>query len=402
VTLTVSALTKQIKSLLEGDASLADVTVEGEISNFKAHPATGHLYFSLKDEGAVLNAVMFRSSAQSLSFVPANGAKVLAHGRISLYEKSGQYQIYVTSMKQAGLGDLYVAYEKLKRRLYEEGLFAAEHKKPLPKFPKTIGIITAKSGAAVRDMINILGRRYPIGKVLLYPVLVQGDGAADSMIAALDYFEREKNVDVILLGRGGGSLEDLWAFNEEKLARRVYEMSIPVISAVGHETDTTICDYVASLRAPTPSAAAELAVPDLQKYRADLPLRALRLRDTLQHKATSRRQQLNRVLARRAYSAPSDVFNAKRVTLDRAAQAFVSAARQSLEKQKYRIAVLGGKIDGCSPVKIMTAGYAVAFSEAGKRVGSVGDLSVGQKVSLTLADGAADCRVEAVYGKEMK
>ena len=401
MTLSVSALTKHIKSLIEGDETLADVIVEGEISNFKCHRATGHLYFSLKDEGAVINAVMFRSSAQSLAFAPADGKKVLVKGRVSLYEKSGQYQIYVTRMKEAGLGDLHIAFEKMKRQLYDEGLFAPEHKKPLPKYPKSIGVITSKSGAAVRDILNILGRRYPIGKVLLYPALVQGDGAVDSMIEALDYFDREQNVDVILLGRGGGSIEDLWAFNEEKLARRVYRMTIPVISAVGHETDTTICDYVADLRAPTPSAAAELAVPDLVQLRAALPTLTTRLQGALQSKTASRRDRLSRILARRAYRAPADIFNAKRVTLDRAVQTLVSAGRKRLSEQKLRVAVLAERIDGRSPLKIMTAGYSVALSDKGTRVSSVKDLSVGQKLTLTLTDGTADCRVENVKEQEV-
>ena len=396
--LTVTALTKHIKSLIEGDATLSDVIVEGEISNFKFHRATGHLYFSLKDEGAVINAVMFRSSAQSLTFTPADGKKVLVKGRVSLYEKSGQYQIYVTRMKEAGLGDLHVAFEQMKRRLYDEGLFAPEHKKPLPKYPKSIGVITSKSGAAVRDILNILGRRYPIGQVLLYPALVQGDGAVDSMIEALDYFDREKNVDVILLGRGGGSIEDLWAFNEEKLARRVHEMTIPVISAVGHETDTTICDFVADLRAPTPSAAAELAVPDLQKLRVSLPSLTVRLQGALQNKTVSRRQRLSRLLSRRAFVSPEDVFNAKRVTLDRTVQALVSAGQRSIDRRKMRVAVLAERIDGRSPIKIMTAGYSIALSEEGRRIGSIRNLSKGQKITLTMTDGTADCRVEDVKG----
>lgn len=396
MTLTVSDVTRRIKSLIEGDQQLSDVILEGEISNFKYHRATGHLYFSLKDEGAVINAVMFRSSAQSLGFQPADGMKVLAKGRISLYEKSGQYQIYVTRMKPAGLGDLHVAFEKMKRRLYEEGLFAPEHKKPLPKYPRSIGVITSKSGAAVQDILNILGRRYPIGQVLLYPALVQGEGAVDSMVRALDYFDREKNVDVILLGRGGGSIEDLWAFNEEKLARRVYNMTIPVISAVGHETDTTICDYVADLRAPTPSAAAELAVPDLQKLYQSLTLLTGKLQNALLNKTAHRRQRLSRVLSHRAFRAPDTVFATKRMTLDRAASAVVSAGQRAVDRQKLRIAVLAERIDGRSPLKIMTAGYSILQDETGKRITSTRALSVGQTVTVTVTDGRAQCTVDTV------
>lgn len=400
VTLTVSAVTKRIKSLIEGDEQLSDVILEGEISNFKYHRASGHLYFSLKDEGAVINAVMFRASAQSLTFHPADGMKVLVKGRVSLYEKSGQYQIYVTRMKPAGLGDLHVAFEKMKRRLYEEGLFAPEHKKPIPKYPGTIGVITSKSGAAVRDILNILGRRYPIGKVFLYPALVQGDGAVDSMVEALDYFEREKNADVIILGRGGGSIEDLWAFNEEKLARKVHQMTIPVISAVGHETDTTICDYVADLRAPTPSAAAELAVPDLQKLHQFLMGLNVKLQGALKGKTAHRRQRLERVLSHRAFRAPSTVYDGKRLTLDRVTAALAAAGQRSVDRQKLRVAVLAERIDGRSPLKIMTVGYSILSDGTGKRITSTRQLSVGQSVTLTVTDGTAFCTVDAIGSNE--
>ncbi len=396
MTLTVSAVTKHIKSLIEGDGMLSGVIVEGEISNFKFHRATGHLYFSLKDEGAVIAAVMFRGATATLNFEPKDGMKVLVKGRISLYEKSGQYQVYVERMKQAGLGDLHVAFEKMKRRLYDEGLFDAEHKKPLPRYPRCIGVITSKSGAAVRDVLNILGRRYPIGQVLLYPALVQGEGAVDSMVQALDYFEREQNVDVIILGRGGGSIEDLWAFNEEKLARKVYAMTVPVISAVGHETDTTICDYVADKRAPTPSAAAELAVPDLTQFRLSLTALTGKLQRTLQSKIQQRRQRMERILSHRAFRAPETVFDGKRLCLDRAVTALSTAGQRAVDKQKLRVAVLAERIDGRSPMKIMTAGYSIVSDESGKRITKVKQLSVGQTVTLTVTDGTASCTVDAV------
>lgn len=396
MTLTVSAVTKYIKSLIEGDESLSNIIIEGEISNFTYHRASGHLYFSLKDEGAVIGAVMFRSSAQSLDFKPADGMKVLVKGRISLYEKSGQYQIYCTRMKRAGLGDLHIAFEKMKKRLYEEGLFDSAHKRPIPKYPKTIGVITSKSGAAVRDIMNILGRRYPVGKVILYPALVQGDGAVDSMVQALDYFEINRNVDVIIIGRGGGSIEDLWAFNEEKLARRIFEMTIPVISAVGHETDTTICDYVADLRAPTPSAAAELAVPDMGEMRISLAGLEVKLQSSLKGKITHRRQRLDRVLSYRAFARPETVFDSKRIQLDRAVTRLSSSAKESLNRSRMRIAVLAERIDGRSPIKIMTSGYSIVSGSNGKRITSIRNLEKGQKVRLTLTDGNAKCSVDEI------
>lgn len=396
MTLTVSAVTKYIKSLIEGDESLTNVIIEGEISNFTYHRTSGHLYFSLKDEGAVIGAVMFRSSAQSLDFKPADGMKVLVKGRISLYEKSGQYQIYCTRMKRAGLGDLHIAFEKLKRSLYEEGLFDASHKLPIPKYPKTIGVITSKSGAAVRDIMNILGRRYPVGKVILYPALVQGDGAADSMIQALEYFENNRNVDVIIIGRGGGSIEDLWAFNEEKLARKIYAMTLPVISAVGHETDTTICDYVADLRAPTPSAAAELAVPDMGEMKIALAGLELKLQGSLKGKITHRRQRLDRVLSHRVFARVETVFDSKRMALDRTVTRLSSSARESVNRSRMKIAVLSERIDGRSPIKIMTAGYSIASGEDGKKIVSVKSLEKGQSLRLTFTDGNAKCTVDEI------
>ena len=394
--LSVTALTKYIKTLIESDENLSNVIVEGEISNFTLHRASGHMYFSLKDDGAVINAVMFRSSAQALDFVPKNGLKVLVKGRISLYEKSGQYQIYVARMKEAGLGDLHVAFEKLKVKLYEEGLFAAEHKLSLPQFPQTIGVITSKSGAAVKDILNILSRRYPVGRVILYPVLVQGDGAVDSMVTALDYFETGKNVDVIIIGRGGGSIEDLWAFNEEKLARKIYAMTIPVISAVGHETDTTICDYVADLRAPTPSAAAELAVPDLSEIGIALNTRLAKLQATLKSKTAQRRDRLERLLKRRPFISPESMFDQKRISLDKAVSALAAAGSRSVNDKKLRLAVLAERIDAKSPIKLFTAGYSIAALKSGKKITSVGDIAVGDDFTLTVKDGTAGCRVESI------
>ena len=260
--LSVSQITGYLKSLLEGDPNLNPVFISGEISNFTDHYRSGHLYFSLKDEKAVLKAVMFSSSARRLRFRPSDGMKVLCRGRISLYEASGQYQLYVDDMQPDGLGTLNLAYEQLKTRLEKEGLFDAARKRPIPRYPRRVGVITSPTGAAVRDICQILGRRWPMAEIVFCPVLVQGEEAAPQLVEALARMNRVDGVDTIIIGRGGGSLEDLWAFNEESVARAVAASKIPVISAVGHETDFTICDFVADLRAPTPSAAAELAVPD--------------------------------------------------------------------------------------------------------------------------------------------
>ncbi len=260
--LTVTQLNEYIKGVIDHDIRLADVTIKGEISNFKNHYSTGHYYFSLKDEGSILRAIMFRSAAGKMPFIPEDGMKVIAHGRISSFVRDGQYQLYCDSMEPDGVGALYIAFEQLKRKLEGEGLFDPARKRPLPKIPTRVGIITSATGAAIRDMINVCGRRFPYAKLILYPSLVQGPDAPPQLINGLRYFNETNSADVIIIGRGGGSIEDLWAFNNEELAREVAASQIPVISAVGHETDFTICDFVADRRAPTPSAAAELAVPD--------------------------------------------------------------------------------------------------------------------------------------------
>ena len=259
--LSVCDLNNYIKNAFENDRLLSAVTVRGEISNFVNH-RSGHMYFSLKDEESQIRAVMFRSKAIGLKFLPENGMKVTVHGSVAVYTRDGSYQIYVNTMQPDGVGALYLAYEQLKNKLRDEGLFDEEHKKPIPKMPGRIGVITASTGAAIRDILTVTERRYPLADIYVYPALVQGEGAEDDLIAGVDYFDRSSLVDVVIIGRGGGSIEDLWAFNSERLARRIYDASVPIISAVGHETDFTICDFVSDMRAPTPSAAAELAVPD--------------------------------------------------------------------------------------------------------------------------------------------
>ena len=267
--LTVSELNQYVKKIFDNDHTLSAISVRGEISNFVNH-RSGHLYFSLKDAEGQIRAVMFRSSVARLKFIPENGMKVVVHGSVTVYQREGSYQLYVNSMEPDGIGGLYLAYEQLKERLYNEGLFDESHKKELPPLPLRIGVITSPTGAAVQDIINVTKRRFPIAKLYLYPSLVQGDGAEENLIKALDYYESSNLVDVIIIGRGGGSIEDLWAFNSERLARRIYSMQTPIISAVGHETDFTICDFVSDMRAPTPSAAAELSVPDMRELKIQI------------------------------------------------------------------------------------------------------------------------------------
>jgi len=365
----VGQLTGYIKEVIENDAYLQNVVVKGEISNFIAH-RSGHWYFTLKDEDSQIKAVMFRGSNIRVNFKPENGHKVVLQGRISVYEKSGEYQIYGNAMKRDGLGDLYVAFEELKRKLAEEGLFDSAYKKPLPFFPSKIGVITSANGAAVRDIKNIASRRCPSVQLVLYPALVQGAGTEESLIKALNYFENEYKVDVIIIGRGGGSIEDLWGFNGEKLARTIFAMQTPVISAVGHETDFTICDFVADLRAPTPSAAAELTVPDLNVLLQDLDIRYDRLTESMSGIIDEGREYLQDYL---------DSF--KKVGLDQ------------LRLKGETLKGIIGKIESLSPLSVLARGYSVATKE-GMTVKSVNELTVGDKIDLRFSDGNVQTVIE--------
>ena len=368
----VAQLTGYIKNLIERDGYLQNVTVKGEISNFVAH-RSGHWYFSLKDEDSQIKAVMFYGSNSRVNFKPENGHKVILQGKISVYEGRGEYQIYATSMKRDGLGDLYVAFEELKRRLAEEGLFDVRYKKEIPAFPTKIGVITSANGAAVRDIKNIVSRRCPSVQLVLYPALVQGAGTEDSLIEALDYFENAYKVDTIIIGRGGGSIEDLWGFNGERLARKIFSMRTPVISAVGHETDFTICDFVADLRAPTPSAAAELAVPDMNGLLQDLDLRFEHLTETMQGILDEERERLEDYM---------DVFK--------------KTGFEQLRFKSEQLKGIVGKIESLNPLAVLARGYSVSFKE-GKTVRSVQEVSVGEQVEIRLADGKIQT---TVIGKE--
>lgn len=396
--LTVTQVNVFLKSLIEGDGRLQNVLVSGEISNFTAHQRSGHLYFSIKDAKSVLKCVMFASSARLLKFQPRDGMKVIVRGRISVYEPSGQYQLYPSEMYPAGVGALSLAYEQLKERLYAEGLFDQEHKQPLPAFPKRIGVVTSPTGAAVRDILQITARRWPLAEILLAPVLVQGDQAPGQIVEALERLDRQRACDVIILGRGGGSLEDLWAFNEEGVARAVYGCSIPVVSAVGHETDFTICDFVADLRAPTPSAAAELCTPNAQEWLS-------RLRDFsrfFQTKAGEQveylRQSLDLLLQDSPLERPEAILQMRRDQVHQWTSRMEALSLSRLEQGQKQLRALTGVLDALSPLKVLARGYAMVTDENGRVLKSSEEAAPGDRVSIQLAEGRVSAKI---LGKEM-
>ena len=382
----VSELNQLVKFIFDENEFLSDIFVRGEISNFVNH-RTGHFYFSLKDETSAIKAVMFRSSAVRLPFVPENGMKVIVHGRVSVFERDGVYQLYADDIQPDGIGSLFFAYEQLRRKLEAEGLFSDSHKKPLPSLPSRIGIITSPTGAAIHDMMNIIGRRFPICEMLLYPALVQGERAAASLASGIRYFDNEKNVDLIIIGRGGGSIEDLWAFNDERLARVIFDCEIPVISAVGHESDFTICDFVADVRASTPSAAAELAVPESAEVKRALSAAEKRLSLLLGAFISEKRRKLDARASSAALKSPLHYLETKRLIsaqyLDRldAAIRHIKTEKEAYYKEKT------AALAALSPLAVLSRGYGVSYSEDGKVLKSVNDISVGETVRSELADG---------------
>lgn len=396
--LSVAELNETVRSVIEGSPVLNRVSVRGEISNFTNH-SSGHLYFSVKDAEAQVRAVMFRSSAARLAFRPEEGMKVIVTGKVTVYPKTGSYQIVVSSMQPDGIGALYLAYEQMKSKLEAEGLFAPEHKLPIPKMPARIGVITSPTGAAIHDIIHITGRRFPLAEVYLYPALVQGEGAPADLIRALRYFEDSRLCDVVIIGRGGGSIEDLWAFNDERVARTIYAMTIPVISAVGHETDFTICDFVADLRAPTPSGAAELAVPDAEELLMTLDVLSDRLRAGLSTLADRKAQRLERLMARAPLSDPESVFSEAAQKLITLTETLDRAADSVLCVKERTVAILAGKADALSPLSVLSRGYAAIAGERGG-VRHIADVRCGDSLTLTLADGTVGARVETITEKE--
>ena len=383
----VSELNTFIKMLLESAPTLNDVYVKGEISNFKNHISSGHFYFSLKDKDSQIKAVMFRSSASKMKFVPENGMMVVAHGRVASYVRDGQYQLYADSMEPDGVGALYVAFEQLKQRLAAQGVFAPEKKKPLPKIPKTIGVITSPTGAAVRDIINIATRRFPFAKIVVYPALVQGENAASSLISGIRYFNDTGSADVIIIGRGGGSIEDLWAFNDENLAKTVCASEIPVISAVGHETDFTICDFAADLRAPTPSAAAELAVPDTAELKHKIDNIISRESAVLLQMLSAKRETLARYEKSRYLSSPGHMIDDRRMALVLSSERLMTSAAHVNEIKKHALSALSEKLEALSPLAVLSRGYGVVSSEEGKLIKEIADVSVGDKITVKVRDG---------------
>lgn len=400
--ITVSELNEYIKMVLEHDELLMRVFVKGEISNFTNHYKTGHFYFSLKDEGGAVKAVMFRGSAVKLRFMPENGMRVIVGGRVGVFPRDGQYQIYAETMEPDGIGALYIAYEQLKKKLEAEGLFDFSKKKPLPKIPTRIGVITSPTGAAIRDIINILGRRFPLAEVILYPALVQGAEAAPDLVRGLDYFNGAGNVDVIILGRGGGSLEDLWAFNDETLARRVAASRIPVISAVGHETDFTLCDFAADKRAPTPSAAAELAVPETGELVRKLSNVTARLTLLLESRLKLYRERLSRAESARVLKNPRVLIDDKRLALGMEERALFDRMGAVLAAKRADFMKEAAKLDTLSPLAVLSRGYGAVFSEDGGVVRRAADAAPGERLSVMLSDGQIHATVDQVMLEEKK
>ncbi len=390
--LSVKQLNLYVKSLLEGDSRLSFVSVSGEISNFKNHYSSGHLYFSLKDSDALIKCVMFRGNAVNLKFRPEDGMKVVCTGRVSLYERDGQYQYYIDSMMPAGQGDLAEQFRLIKEKLEKEGLFSPENKRPLPKFPKRIAVVTSDTGAAYRDILNIISRRYPCCEILLCPVLVQGEGAVPSMIDALERLYTLADADVIIIGRGGGSAEDLWAFNDEALARKIYESPVPVISAVGHETDFSISDFVADMRAPTPSAAAEIAVPDVNEMKQYISSNLTRIKNAVNGYINRAEADFNKCCQSVSLLKPETLIENRFIQIDRLYDRLKNASANSLNNKTQKLANISAKLDAISPLKVLSRGYAVAQAN-GKLIRTVDDISAGDKFRLLLSDGNAECQV---------
>ena len=395
----VTQLTQYIKLLLDRDEILSQVCVRGELSNYKAH-SSGHQYFTLKDEGAVISCVMFRSDAAKLRFRPESGMSVLATGRVQVYQRDGKYQLYCSGLTPEGTGDLQIAFEQLKAKLEKEGLFDPAHKKPLPPYPEKIAIVTSSAGAAVHDMIRILRRRYPIAKVILLPVRVQGAEAPPEIAGAIRYANRWKVGDLIITGRGGGSMEDLWAFNDERVARAIYDSELPVISAVGHEPDGTISDFVADARASTPSNAAEIAVPDQAELLRWLRGAEERMEQSESQRLAAMRQRLDALASKRVMRDHLAYVQDKRMELVHVQQRLGDLSGAAVARKRQKFSELAASLDAMSPLKVLGRGYAMAQNEAGQILKSHRDVTAGERVSVTLGEGGFTCTVDKPFGKE--
>lgn len=391
--LTVSQVNMYIKSLIDEDINLMSVIIKGEISNFKNHYRTGHFYLTLKDEKSSIKSVMFSTANRRLRFMPEDGMQVIAVGRISVFERDGQYQLYIEDMMPDGYGNLNLAYEKLKEKLTEEGLFDQSHKKEIPVCPMRVGVITSPTGAAIEDILNVLSRRFPLAEVIFQGVEVQGVNAAPSIVDAINRFSDLNSADVLIVGRGGGSIEDLWAFNEESVARAIYNCKIPVISAVGHETDFTIADFVADLRAPTPSAAAELAVPDIREQKAYVSSVKSFLENVVTLKIDSERNKIKNLVSSKSFMSPADMIKSHRQYLDSLIFACESSAILALKRHRVEFSSLVSKLDAMSPLKVLTRGYAMA-EKNNSIITSVSELTNGDEIVLNFADGKVNCEVK--------
>lgn len=442
--LSVIALTKYIKRKFDADPHLQDIQVRGEISNFKQH-SSGHMYFTLKDEKARILAVMFSSQSRTMKFMPENGMKVLVKGDISVYEPSGQYQIYIKEMQPDGIGELFLAYEQLRKRLEAEGLFSIEQKKPIPSYPKTVGVITSPTGAAIRDILTTIKRRYPIANILVLPALVQGENAAPSIARAIEKANRLNEIDVLIVGRGGGSIEELWAFNEELVARAIHQSEVPIISAVGHETDFTIADFVADMRAPTPTAAAELAVPHIDELMERILQRKTRMLQSMNGRYRYEKQRLDRVQKSYAFRYPQRLYEQKLEQVDKLTESLIRgtsrltdikksnlvtihnrlqrnhpsvalrdaesrfdrshkdiqrAMQQILQKKRTDFKRVISTLQALSPLKIMERGYSLVYSEDKKLIKSIKQVKENEPIQIQLTDGSLLCNVQNIKESE--
>lgn len=390
--LTVRQLNMYVRSLLEGDANLASVTLVGELSGFKNHYSSGHWYFTLKDAEAAVKSVMFKGNALRVKFLPADGQQVVCRGYVSLYEKDGQYQFYAESMEAFGEGDLAAEFERIKAKLLSEGLFDAERKKPLPKYPQKVGVITSATGAALQDILDISNRRYPLANIILFPALVQGATAPKSLIDALDKAYGYSDLDLIIIGRGGGSVEDLSCFNSEDLARKIALSKVPVISAVGHEVDFTICDFVSDIRAPTPSAAAELALPSLMEITDKVNSHYTKIKTSAFAVIQNSNLKLNNLISRRCYQSPEQVFTPFELRLDALNERFKTSYLLKVKNNDALLNKLTARLDALSPLKVMERGYSAVYS-GGKLINSADDVNVDSTLNIRFAKGSADVKV---------
>ena len=393
--LTVAEINEYIRSKMDSDEFLSAVAINGEISNYKVYPS-GHHYFSLKDESAAIRCVMFRGNAMRLRFKPENGMKVIAMGNISVYPRDGAYQLYCSAMVPDGAGDLSVAFEQLKGRLAAEGLFAPEHKKMLPQYPDTIGIVTSAAGAAIHDILRILAKRFPLAKVRLFPVRVQGEDAPGEIASAIVFANRHQLADLLIVGRGGGSMEDLWAFNDETVARAIYSSEIPVISAVGHEPDVTISDYVADLRAATPSNAAELAVPDQSALRQHMDSMLTAMSTSVMRRLNAYRRHLNVISKSAVMQTPTKIILPHRNKLTLINTQLYASHAEFINSRKQRYISLAARLDAISPLKVLARGYTVMEKESGKIVRTVRDVINGETINIALHDGSVKAKITEI------